>query len=275
MRISVGENQRLPPERTVQLSRLTFLLLANSPEVVGYILAHMDIPAVAALEIYAKISDGDAAQALGLLLDDRLPKRLFSDPPVFEIGNRIARAETHDMGCNIGGFEIKFQSSRHSNLSQNAFVVCIPLVPSFVTTLQADSSEFDQEVWRELFRSHPEVRSIGCYGTGTQYRSLWDALSPVRGQNPIVSCSNLESIHFEAAAENSKAQLMPLLTCLRDRKTAGFMLRRLNIDDDGKPGEAHLMAEDFRPLVEVLEVTFPPIEIQRVSSILTHGADIC
>ena len=36
----VQKNRRPPPERIVQLPRLNFLLLADSPEVVGYILAH-------------------------------------------------------------------------------------------------------------------------------------------------------------------------------------------------------------------------------------------
>jgi len=279
VRIRVGNNQRYQHKRIVQLPSLTSLWLANNPEVVGYILARVDIPAIASLEIYAKISDGDAAQALDLFFpDDRLPKRLFSDPPVFKIGTRIVggRSETPYMGCSIGGFEILFESGRYSNLSQNAFVACIPLVPSSVTTLQADFSDFDQRVWREFFRSHPEVRSIGCHeyhGTGAQYRSLWGALTPVRGEEPVILCPNLESICFKVVAEN--AHLTPLLKSLRIRNRAGFKLRYLNIDDNGKSGEAYMMVDDFRPLVEVLNVKFPPIETQRVSPVSTHEADVC
>jgi len=275
VRIRVGNNQRHQPKRIVQLPSLTSLWLANNPEVVGYILAHMDIPAITSLEIYVNISEGGAAQALGLFFPNgRLPERLFSDPPVFKIGTRNDGAETPHMGFNIGSFKIQFESERPSDLGQNTFVACIPLVPSSVTTLQADSSEFDQEVWREFFRSHPEVRSIGCfqyYGTGAQYRSLWDALTPARGEDPIVLCPSLESICFKVAA--SEAHLTPLLKSLRVRNRAGFKLRYLNIDDNGKSGEAYMMVDDFRPLVEVLDVNFPSIEEQRVSPVSTHGVD--
>ena len=273
-RIRVGDDQRHQPKRIVQLPNLTSLLLANNPEVVGYILALMDIPAIASLDIIANISDGDATRALGLLFpDDRLPKRLFSDPPVFKIGPRNTRREMPYMGFNIGSFKIQFESDRYSNLGQNAFVACIPLVPSSVTTLQADFSEFDQQVWREFFRLHPEVRSIGCYDTGVQYKSLWEALSPVRGGDPVILCPGLESIHLKVAARIS--HLVPLLTCLRHRNRARFKLRHLSIDDNGKSGEADMMAEDFGPLVEVLDVKFPPIEEQRVSPVSMHDADVC
>ena len=80
-RIRVGNNLRLPPKRIAQLSRLTSLLLTNDPEVVGYILGHVDVPAVASLEIPTRVSGGDVARAFGLFFpDDRLQKRLFSDP---------------------------------------------------------------------------------------------------------------------------------------------------------------------------------------------------
>jgi hypothetical protein len=46
-RIRVGNNPWLPPKRIVQLPRLTSLLLANDPEVVGYILGHVDVPTIA------------------------------------------------------------------------------------------------------------------------------------------------------------------------------------------------------------------------------------
>ena len=270
VRIRVGNNQRLQPKRIVQLPNLTSLWLANDPEVVGYILAHMDIPAITSLDIYAQIADWDAAQALALFFpDDRLPKRLFSNPPVFKIGTRDIGAKK--MELTIGSFNIRFESNRYSGVGQNVIVACIPLVPSSVTTLQVDFPELDMRLWRDFFRSHPGVRTIGCwkyYSTGSEYRPLWDALSPAQEDDPVIMCPNLESICFKVPS--MKAELTSLLACLRNRNNAGFKLRHLSVDDNGSWGEAKRMVEDFRPFVGVLELRFPPAERQRVGSISMH-----
>jgi hypothetical protein len=271
--VTVGNNQRLPPKRIVLLPKLTSLWLSNDPEAVGYILAHMDIPAIASLDIHARSSSGDVTQTFSHSFpNDRLPKRLFSDPPTFGIGATDNGEEWPSIGLNIGSFGIRFES-RFFSASRNAVMACIPLVPSSVTALQGDLSMLDKQEWRDFFRSHPEVRSIECFEfKGSSLKALWDALSPVQGDDRDVSCPSLESIRLTVLCE--EVQLGPLLSCLRDRKGAGFKLKHLNIDDDGRR-KVYKMAEEFRPLVEVLEVKFPSIETQRVSHVSTHGADVC
>ena len=273
VRIKVGNNQSRP-KRIVRLPNLISLWLANCPEVVGYILAHMDIPAIMSLDIFAQISGGDVAQALGLLFpDNRLPKRLFSNPPIFKIGMRNIGARR--MELTIGSFNVRFESDRFSSLGQNVVVACIPLVPPSVTTFQADFSELDQEVWREFFRSHPGVRSIGCYkhySTGSEYKPLWEALSPAE-EDGAVLCPNLESISFKLPSE--RAVLVSLLACLRARTSAGFKLRYLHVNDKGNLGEARRVVEDFRNVVEALELRFPPAKQQGVSLALLHEVEVC
>ena len=237
-------------------------------EAVGHILAHMDTPAITSLKVFTQTSGEDAARALSLFFpDDRLPKRLFSDPPIFKIKTRDPN--TARIEFTIGSFEIQFKSNEYSRVYQDAVVACIPLVPSSVTTLQVDFRELDQQVWRGFFRSHPGVRSIECHkrsNAGPECKSLWDALSLAQEGDAVILRQNLESIRFNL--RSWKADLTPLLTCLRDRNSVGFELRHLNID--GGWGEAHKMVEDFRPLVEVLEVKLPSMEQQRVSRTSTY-----
>ncbi|KAF9643964.1 hypothetical protein BDM02DRAFT_1269101 [Thelephora ganbajun] len=76
MRIGVRKDQQLPYKHVLQPPRLTSLLLLNNPEVIRYILTHIHIPAIAPLDIFAHISDGDGAQALGTLWP---PNRLFQN----------------------------------------------------------------------------------------------------------------------------------------------------------------------------------------------------
>lgn len=273
VRIRVGNNQQLRPKRIVRLPNLTSLWLANVPEVVGHILAHMDIPALASLEISAEISGGDVSQVLNLLFpSDRLPKRLFSDPPVFKIGMRNISGSR--MELTIGSFNIRFESDRYSGVGQNVVAACIPLVPPSVTTLQADFSGLDQQMWRDFFRSHPGVRSIGCYQnyTASKYKPLWDALLPAQGDDPDVLCPNLESISFKVPS--GKSEMKSLLTCLRGRNIAGFKLRYLEIDDNGSSGEAYKMVEDFRPQAEVFKFKFHSVEQQRVSFVSMDRTEV-
>jgi len=274
VRIKVGNSQRLRPKRIVHLPCIISLTLTNDPEVVGYILAHMDTPAIASLDIFAQISGGDVARALGLLFPDgRLPKRLFSNPSIFRIGTRNIGSKR--MELTIGSFNIRFESDRYSSLGQNVVVACLPLVPPSVTVLQADFSELDQEVWREFFRSHTGVRSIGCYkhySTGSDYKPLWEALSPAE-EGDSVLCQNLESISFKLPSE--RAELTSLLACLRARTSAGFKLRYLHVNDKGNLLEARRLVGDFRDVVEALELKFPPAKQQGVSPILLHEVEAC
>ena len=298
---SVGDGERPQPKRVAQLPSLASLCLVSYSESIGYILAHMDTPAITSLKIFTQTSDEDAARALSLFFpDDRLPKRLFSDPPIFKIETR-GHINTTGIELTIGSFEIQFKSNEYSRVYQGAVVACIPLVPSSVTTLQVDLQELDQRVWRDFFRSHPGVRSIECHkrrdtgpeykllwdalslaqegdaailchkrsDTGPGYKSLWDALSLAQEGDAAILCQNLESIRFNLRPW--EADLTPLFTCLRDRDSAGFKLRHLNID--GGRGEAYKMVEDFRPLVEVLEVKLPSMEDQKVSRTSTYETD--
>lgn len=273
VRIRVGNNQQLRPKRIVRLPNLTSLWLANVPEAVGHILAYVDAPAITSLEIFAEIAGGDLSQVLGLLFpDDRLPKRLFSNPPVFKIGMRNISGSRMELA--IGSLSIRFESDRYSGVGQNVVAACIPLVPSSVTTLQADFSGLDQQVWRDFFQSHPGVRSIGCYQhySTSKYKTLWDALSPTQEDDPVVLCQNLESICFRVPS--GKSELISLLACVRDRNIAGFKLRHLTIDENGSTGEAYKMVEDFRPLVDVLKLKFPPVEQQRVGPVSMDEVEV-
>jgi hypothetical protein len=142
-------------------------------------------------------------------------------------------------------------------------------------TLQVNLPRLDEQEWRDFFRTHPGVRSIGCSEVvvGPISQSLWNALSPVQGGVQDISCPSLESIYLRVEYKEPQ-RLASLLNCLRDRKTAGFKLRYLNIAD-GAQWEVYKMAEEFRPPVEVLDVKFPSLERQRVSHVSTHKADVC
>ena len=68
--------------------------------------------------------------------------------------------------------------------------------------------------------------------------------------------------------------LPSFLRCLRGHKNAGFGLKRFDICDNDER-KARDMAEDFLPLVEVLEVGFPPVKTPTVNPIPIHQADMC
>ena len=272
--LKVDNIQQHPPERVVQLPSLTFLFLENGPEVVGYILARMDVPVITSLNISANIHvpRQDAAQALRLIFPDRrFPERLLSDPLVFKIGEEDHTRTWPSLVFRIGRFKIDFESRTFLEGLTNGVTVWFPLVPRFVATLQGDFSKLKQQEWREFFQSHREVLSIDCFRPEVSSLStpLWDALSPVQDQ-PVL-CPTLDSVRFRVRHEETC--LTSLLNCLRCRKNAGFKLRHLNIDDNYK-WDAWKMAEDFRPLVEVLELKFPPAEIQNVSPAPTREADV-
>lgn len=273
-RIKVGGYNQLPPKRIVQLPKLTHLRLANDPEIVGYILARLDTPAITSLDILAQIPNGNVSHVLDLFFpDDRLPKKLFSTPQVFKIGARNIGAKK--MELTVGGFSIQFESNAYHGVGQNVVVACIPLVPPSVTFLQVDFPELDKQVWIDFFQSHPGIRAIGCwkyFSTGSEYKPLWDALSPDQGEESIVLCQNLESISFKVPSE--KAELTALLSCLQNRNEAGFKLKHLSIDDNGSWGAASKMVEDFRPLVGTLKIKLPPAERHRVSSISIREREV-
>jgi hypothetical protein len=263
-RIRVGDNPQLHPKHVVQLPSLTSLSLENSPEVVGHILAHMDIPVISSLTIVTYIPFDKEKQAFGYIFpDDHVSTKLFSDPPVFKIEELdcefIHHTPWNTLTFHIGNFKMKLMSAHSLDAGITTW---FPLVPSSLTTLQTNFSMLDQQEWREFFLTHREVRSVECGWYA--FESLWDALSPVQeGDHQVVLCPSLGSICFQVNSEG--AGLTSLLSCLRDRKATGFGLKHLNINGVDRQ-EAWKMAEDFRPLVEVLEVKLSPI----VSPTLTH-----
>ena len=257
-----------PPKRILQFPNLTFLKLDNSPEVVKYTLAYMDLPVVASLEIRSYLPL-DMAQSLNSLFpDDRLPTRLFPNPPIFAVRSAGNEAEDVSIEIDIGSIKLRFDFPwGDGEFGRNVVMSCTPrLVPPSVTTLQLDYTQFDERGWREFFMSHPEVRSIEC----TEFcgipvsRSLWDALSLAEGEDTGVPCPRLESIFITSYTD--QVSFTPLSDCLRNRQTAGFKLRHLKILDYHRL-MTHRHSEEFRPLVEVVEANEPGRSRQRVSPV--------
>lgn len=248
--ISMDDNKQLHYKRIVELPALTFLKLENEPEVVGYFLAHLDTPVLASLKIGSGVRDGDITRSLGHFLPgDHLPKRLFSDPPIFKIGSPNYPKVT-SLIFSMGGFEVDFHFGLgNANLVAGAFV---PLVPQSVTTLKFEFSELDVREWKEFFRSHPEVRVIECtefHGEPVS-ESFWDALTPPEDGDQVPLCPRLESVTLKVYTDTTK--LEPPISCLRRRRDAGFKLRHFKITEIY--GMADRMTEDIGPLVEMLEV---------------------
>ena len=250
----IDGRQEYTPTRIARLPSLTFLKLDNLPDLVGYILSHMDIPAIVSFEVRTLLSAWEAEQCLEWFFpDDRLSSRLFPDPPVFEVWPDSGDGMWDSLKVKIGGAKIQFDfdMDEAENYS-NAIMSCIhPLVPPSVTTLRLDHSGLDEEEWVEFFGSHPKVRSIECTKSawGPVSESLWDALSP-DGAHGIPLCPLLESI----SVFNDPAYT-PLLNCPRNRKNAGYELRYLKLWGVGDE-----LAGEFRLLVEELQVFSKPID---------------
>ena len=181
--------------------------------------------------------------------------------------------ECTSITLEIGSFRIRLEFDNF-DISRNVVMTSVPLAPPFVTTLQVNLPRLDEQEWRDFFRTHPEMHSIGCSEVvvGPMLKSLWNVLPPVQGGVQDISCPSLETIYLRV--EYKKPQrLASLLNCLWDRKGTGFKLRHLSIDD-GAHWEVYKIAEEFHPLVEVLDVKLPSLERQRVSHVSTHEADV-
>ena len=264
-----GDDNLLHPNRIVRLPALTFLRLENDhPRVVGYILAHMDMPALASLEIHSHTSDWDVAWSLNHFFpDDRLPRRLFSDPPIFEVGRRYDYHGILSLEFNIGSSKLQFDFNVDDiEAGHDATAACIKLVPPSITTLKLESAKLDIQQWKEFFRSHPEIRWIECTELHGEpmFESLWGGLLPAGDDDRVIPCPRLESVVFKVYTD-----IAQLLVCLRCRRAAGFKLRHLRIMEYTL--WAYRIVEDIRPLVEVLEVDFPNKLQQKVSSIFMDG----
>ncbi|KAF9644293.1 hypothetical protein BDM02DRAFT_3122117 [Thelephora ganbajun] len=256
--IPADGHQQLSPKRIVRLPALTLLELDNDPKVIGYTLACMDTPALASLKIRSRTSNWDAARSLNYFFpDNRLPKELFSDPPVLKVWRPDQLEEIPFLGFGIGSLEVHFEIDvGDAEATHCATAACFQLVPPSVTTLKLESVELDIEEWRKFFRSHPEVRSIKCtdFHGGPMSRSFWDALAPEEHRYQAILCPRLEYIHCKMYTDEAE-QLKLLTICLWHRRSAGFKLRHLKITEP--KGWAHTVADIIDSMVEVLEIDFP------------------
>lgn len=248
-RTPVGNGEpQYPPTRLVQLPNLAFLKLDNSPVFISNILIHVRIPAIDSLEIRSHVLPHEVPSSLRFFsLNCRPFERLFSTPPVFAIGATNEDGPPDSMNIAIGGFKMRFDIDIDTEeiVRQNIAACVPPLVPSSVAILELDDLQFDEQEWREFFRSRQEVRSIECSKSSRKPapESLWEALSP--GTDAVPLCPKLESMSL---FENPVSA--PLLNCLLNRKDAGFRLRHLRFSelDDA-------VAEELRPLVGELRAS--------------------
>lgn len=263
--IPTNVDQRPPPKRIVRLPGLVLLKLYNDPNVVGYILAHLDIPALTSLEIRSRVSHWDFARSLNYFFpDDRLPRRLFSDPPSLVLWRHFVG--TPSLEFSIGRFKVQFDlQAGNDEASRNATAACVLLVPPSVTALKLGFPRLGVREWKRFFRLHPEVRSIECteFKADLTCEPFWDALSLAEDEDPVILCPRLESIVLNVRA--ATAHLIPLFRCLQCRGSAGFRLRHLKIVEP-RP-RIYKMTDHIRPLVEVLEVAFPSELAQKVSPV--------
>ena len=261
--IPTNVDQRPAPKRIVRLPDLVFLELYNDPNVVGYILARLDIPALASLEIRSRVSHWDFARSLNYFFpDDRLPRRFFSDPLALMIWRHFAG--TPSLEFNIGRLKLQFDlRAGDGEASRDATAACILLVPPSITSLELGFPNLAVREWRRFFRLHPEVRSIECteFKADLTCEPFWDALSLAEDEDQAILCPRLESIVMNVRA--ATAHLIPLFRCLQYRGSVGFKLRRLKIVEP-RP-RVYRVVEHIRPLVEVLEVAFPSELIQKVN----------
>jgi len=249
--------------RILKFPDLALLVLDCSPLLVGYILAHFDIPAIDLLEIRSIVSLWDIDRVPGHFFpDDRLPNRLFPHPPVFEVWPDDGGGAFDSYTVRIGSCHLGFGFDTHEfDVTSKAVMQCVlPLVPPSVTDLKVACLNVGREDWVKFFESHPEVRSIECSGSWWKdpSTSLCEALSPT-GAEGITLCPKLESILLSGNALAS-----PLADCLLRRKAAGYNLKYLKlllyVDDR--------LAEELSLLVDVLEVVnMPSREIRNVGSI--------
>ena len=258
-----GGQPHFTPTRIVQLPKLASLKLGHFPEFVGYVLAHMDTPAIVSLEIRSQVSSWEVEWSLDSFFpDDHLTNLLFPNPPVFEIGPTDSDELLDSMNVSIGGVKIRFDFDIDEHeIIRNTIVTCVrPLVPPSVAILKLDDFKLNEKEWREFFKSHPEVRSIepSKFSQKPMPESLWDALSPAEaGVAPL--CPNLESISLVGDLAST-----PLLNCLLSRKIAGFGLCHLKVwEADDK------LAKELRLLVEVFHlISIPDPSEQKVRLVL-------
>ena len=254
--IVVENSETLPPRPILRFPNLVSLALGQDPLFIKYVLEHMDLPAITSLDICTFIPPDMVQDIQNILFpDDRLPERLFPNPPSFSVKTFGMEGLGTSFQLEIGGITIRldfpFEEGEHN---RGAVMSCIPsLVPPSVVSLNLECTELNEGEWRDFFMSHPEVRSIECteFCGSPVSRSLWDALLP-SGEGIGIPCPSLESISITSYTKD--VVFTPLSDCLRHRQAAGFKLKRLKMDDrhrlilnmDG-------FHKEFGPLAEVVE----------------------
>ena len=266
----VNNQQQYTPTRIVKLTSLTSLDLDSFPMLVGYILAHMDIPAIDSLKIRADFSPWAVELFFDHFPDHILPGRLFSNPPIFEIWPDLGYGNYESVKAKIGStrMQFDFDMDEDEGTFETIMACVLSLVPPSVTALRLDHPSLDKDEWTEFFQSHAEVRSIKSSSSRKGFGALvseplWDALSPA-GAGAVTLCPKLESISLSYEPIST-----PLLDCLLNRKIAGYGLKHLTlrkVDDKS--------AEKLRLLVEELQVVAAPDEsVRRVRRVLRDKMD--
>ena len=274
--IQVEDGILLPPKRILQLPNLAFLKVDNSPEVVKYTLTYMGLPVIASLEIRSYIHPNVGQISDLLFPDDRLQARLFQNPATFAVRTVGKEGPDASIEIEIGSIKLRIDFPHGTGrFGRDVVMACIPQqVPPSITTLKLEYTELHEYGWREFFRSHPEVRSIEC----TEFcgipvsRPLWDALSPGGEEVAGVLCPKLESIVI--MSHTDEVAFTPLLDCLQTRQNAGFKLKLLRVVDLHRL-MPYGFAEEFSPLVEVVEAGKPDRHEKRVSPVPMSELCVC
>ena len=239
------------------------LKLDDDPEAVRCILARVDVPALTSLNIFSRSLHRDVARCLNSFFpDDHLLKRLYSGSPARVLSYELY---PHSIEFNIGSCQLRFSLVDGADVHSTVAACLLPILPP-VETVRYDIGFpiLDKGEWRNFFASHPEVRSIECLGD-TVSESFWDALSPACEDGQTIPWQKLESIVLRVCSYITG--LASLFSCLQDRRSAGFELRRLEVKAEGGNWVGYEMIEDFRPLVRVVEVDFRDDIIRRVSPV--------
>ena len=251
--IVVENSEILSPRRILRFPNLVSLTMDQGPFFIKYILEHTDLPVIASLDIRTFVSPSMVQNLQDLLFpDDRLPVRLFPNPPEFSARTVSMEESSNSIQIEIGSVKIRLNFHfGQGERGRDAVMSCIPsLVPLSVISLNLEYTELSEREWRDFFTSRPGVRSIECCGRGVS-RSLWDALLPV-GEGIGIPCPSLESI--SVVSYTNDVVFTPLSDCLRHRQAAGFKLKRLKMDNRHRlVANMDGFHEEFDPLVEVVE----------------------
>ena len=257
-KVPVSNGRPISPKRTIRFPNLTSLKLDNTPTVVMYTLAYMELPVINSLQIRSLIAPDLTQTPTSLFIpDDRLPARLFLDPPIFAVGSTTMEGQSNTFGVSIGGFKLclDFSPDQAGRGGEAVMSYIGQVAPPSITCLCVDDTHLEEREWRDFFRSHPAVRSIYCTTFWDLPWPLWEALSPP-GEDKAVLCPNLESISIMTLS-GQPLSFAPLADCLRSRQNSGFRLGCLVIQCNEKRGP-NGFREEFYPLAETVRITTTP-----------------